>query len=471
MELERPVNRDLHVAGVPRYTIDLDLPPKLRWGQVTQDYFEYFPIVKRTITELLGPLVESLATKLMEWAGSLGWVAYQDELKAIASKGEISVGLLTLMQLVYEAASACTSIVVRDSEGVTHHIRTMDWDMEFLKPLTIEYEFVRKGKVVYTAASWAGYVGIFTAMKPGAYSCSVNFRVTSSGTFWDNFKKTLNAAWPCGFLLRHVFETTDTMDEAVAILTQAPLIAPTFFTIAGVGMNDSYLITRERSGEVKRWSYNERGVIVQANVDWFMNRADEDSFDVMQSYQRRELARQILASLGYDTNPVSPELLWEMMSQDPICNGLTVYGCYMCPGRGILQVRIPTQRGAFLPLSKGKFENAIQPMLVPLQEDGLHVQTRTLAMVLCVNCNKQYNAFANVKGQCAHPKSWHALYDDCNYVKCAFGLGKNIGQQHWGCCHSTDRNNLVCVSSGVHQPSPDQRNEAESGKKKKTLEI
>lgn len=33
---------------------------------------------------------EALATKLMEWAGSLGWVAYQDELKAIASKGEIS---------------------------------------------------------------------------------------------------------------------------------------------------------------------------------------------------------------------------------------------------------------------------------------------------------------------------------------------------------------------------------------------
>jgi hypothetical protein len=26
----------------------------------------------------------------MEWAGSLGWVAYQEELKAIATKGDIS---------------------------------------------------------------------------------------------------------------------------------------------------------------------------------------------------------------------------------------------------------------------------------------------------------------------------------------------------------------------------------------------
>lgn len=71
MELEVPTTtttsndynkqRGLHVAGVPRYTIDLDLPPKLRWNQVAQDYFDYFPIVKRTITELLGPLVESMS--------------------------------------------------------------------------------------------------------------------------------------------------------------------------------------------------------------------------------------------------------------------------------------------------------------------------------------------------------------------------------------------------------------------------
>jgi hypothetical protein len=32
----------------------------------------------------------AVATKLFEWAGSLGWVAYSDELKGIAKKGDIS---------------------------------------------------------------------------------------------------------------------------------------------------------------------------------------------------------------------------------------------------------------------------------------------------------------------------------------------------------------------------------------------
>lgn len=123
---------DKFVIGVPRYIIDLDLTPKQRWKQVAQDYMHYFPIVKRTVQEMFGSFVEciesdrsffnrfflinvAVASKLFEWAHSLGWVAYREELKAIASYGNISVGLLVLMQLVYEASAACTSIVIRDS--------------------------------------------------------------------------------------------------------------------------------------------------------------------------------------------------------------------------------------------------------------------------------------------------------------------------------------------------------------------
>lgn len=39
--------------------------------------------------------------------------------------------------------------------------------MEFLKPLTVEYDFRRNNKTIFTAASWAGYVGVFTGLKPG----------------------------------------------------------------------------------------------------------------------------------------------------------------------------------------------------------------------------------------------------------------------------------------------------------------
>ena len=90
-------------------------------------------------------------------------------------------------------------------------------------------------------------------------------------------------------------------------------------------------------------------------------------------------------------------------------------------------------------------------------------------------CLVTYNPHVNPKGKCGHSKPWHATFSDCNYgkyhinlkhilhllinctnininpVKCAFGLGKNIGTQHWGCCYSVDQSNMICSKSGPHE--------------------
>ena len=42
------------------------------------------------------------------------------------------------MQLIYEASAQCTSIIGIDENGYPIHARTMDWEMPFLRPLTIE---------------------------------------------------------------------------------------------------------------------------------------------------------------------------------------------------------------------------------------------------------------------------------------------------------------------------------------------
>ena len=40
------------------------------------------------------------------------------------------------------------------------------WITEALKPLIVNLEFYRKKRLVYKAVSYAGYVGVITAMKP-----------------------------------------------------------------------------------------------------------------------------------------------------------------------------------------------------------------------------------------------------------------------------------------------------------------
>jgi hypothetical protein len=77
-----------------------------------------------------------------------------------------------LLQIAYEIFAACTSIVVDGVGGAKSHpfhIRTMDWEMPELQPMTIEVQFVKHGRPLFIASTWAGYVGVLTGMRYGGY--------------------------------------------------------------------------------------------------------------------------------------------------------------------------------------------------------------------------------------------------------------------------------------------------------------
>lgn len=52
----------------------------------------------------------------MSIVNSLGVVFYEKELKYIAKRAKIPEGTLLLLQLVYEASAACTSVVLLDDK-------------------------------------------------------------------------------------------------------------------------------------------------------------------------------------------------------------------------------------------------------------------------------------------------------------------------------------------------------------------
>jgi N-acylethanolamine-hydrolysing acid amidase len=49
-----------------------------------------------------------------------------------------------------------------------------------LRNLTIEVDFQSKGQTVFTATTYAGYVGVLTGMRPGAFSISLDQRESGS---------------------------------------------------------------------------------------------------------------------------------------------------------------------------------------------------------------------------------------------------------------------------------------------------
>jgi len=316
------------------------------------------------------------------------------------------------------------------------HIRTMDWGMDFLKPLTIQVEFQHGGVTMFTCTTWAGYVGILTGMKPHGWSASVNFRSTSDGSFWTNFKKTLSRSWPVGFLLRELFEKGVTYDEAVESLATWPVIAPCYFTLAGRRAGDGALITRLPDAEEQRWTLHEQGFIVQTNIDHWSTNEEED---IMDSIERREFARAFIKTQQVFEGE-NYEKLWQLMSQDPILNELTIYATLMCPATATFATRIPDARSGFL----RKGNPGIYRVDTAKQRNEAKMQRR------CSLCWKLFTKDGNLRGQCGHSGDWHSKFDDCTVLKCGLGLASNIGKQHWSCCYSVSEDG-PCKKSGFHE--------------------
>jgi hypothetical protein len=342
------------------YAVNLDAPPRERWTHIIRDHLEYIPAVSELIDGIIGTgMVASLATAAFSGLTKVGHVYYSEELQGIAEASGLPVGKIALMQIAYEVFAACTSIII-DAPGsdggktVPFHIRTMDWDMEELKPLTIEVNFVRGGVTVFKATTWAGYVGVLTGMRPEAFSVSINYRRSREGHergllrgVMSNMVEGLTRSWPVSFLVREALDRCATYSAAVGALRESDLMAPTYITVAGVSSGEGIVITRNRNGCEADQQLVTSGFIVQANMDHFLDDAedvaDEDKNwqDICESRLRRRVARVVCASILDRGATESPALqLWSLVSVRPCLAHDTVYTVAMQASSGLYTTRV-----------------------------------------------------------------------------------------------------------------------------------
>ena len=58
------------------------------------------------------------------------------------------------------------------------------------------------GQTLFSACTWAGYVGVLTGVRGGGYSVSVNYRRTEAGNN-SMARGLVGAHWPVSFLVRN----------------------------------------------------------------------------------------------------------------------------------------------------------------------------------------------------------------------------------------------------------------------------
>lgn len=316
--------------SVKRYKINLDLSPEKRWEEVINDNQEALLQALESCDEMIG---NSWFVNSLFWAlNKLGLVLYCREIEGIANQIGVSAGKIASLQLMYEASTACTSIVTQGKDGVPVHIRTMDWEMEFLTPLTVEVDFYQNDEKVFTGTTWPGYVGILTGMKPNGYTVSINYR-RSKETLLTNALNALTSAWPIGFLVRHSLTKYSTYSAALEIFRNSRLIAPVYIIISGTQESEGAIVTRDRSEEVPfslKFLEN-NAYLVQTNIDhWRGDSRDSDWQDIEWSRRRRRFAKSWLNSKLIDGEELTLENLWELMETEPIKAFDTIYTTAMC---------------------------------------------------------------------------------------------------------------------------------------------
>jgi hypothetical protein len=172
--------------AVPRFTVSLDDEPRRRWMGVVARYRERWPELVRDMWAAFADLkgeegenrafARALSESVLDGLRGAGRSEYVEELRAIAEGCGVELADLVLLHLSYESHSACTAALATADDGAVFLARTLDWDMPKLQELTIDVDFVRGGRIVYTATTWAGYIGVLTAQRAGRYAVAVNYR-------------------------------------------------------------------------------------------------------------------------------------------------------------------------------------------------------------------------------------------------------------------------------------------------------
>lgn len=320
---------------VPSYIVNLDEPPQERWSHVVSRYADLYPLLVEELYKIIPRPVVDVITEITGKLDGVFPAPYGDEIRGIAKYTNSSVGETLMGNLAYDFTAfyhgnikrrgACTSILALNSNGTLLHGRNLDYAFkDLIRNFTIDVEFHRGGTLVFRATTFAGMVGVFTGMRPGGLSISLDQR--NRGFILSNIIDAVRTRLHgmVGIVIRDVLsDPTVTYASAVKILTQTKLIAPCYLIVGGPGQS-GVVITRDRSETLDVWSFN-------VSRSWYLVETNYDHWEVPpESDDRRDATVKELERISRDN--ITMETLYEVLSTYPILNKGTAYTTLMSSG-------------------------------------------------------------------------------------------------------------------------------------------
>lgn len=323
------------------YTVNIDAEAHEMWREVATDKKDQMVaaigVVQKMVTEFAGADAWDALLLLMAGAPNMLTEPYRTEIKALADLTGIDVDQLVLLNIFYELSKACTSIVAMDQHNKVWHARNQDfgflfiWNIEehtweltkALRNLVTQINYHKDGKLLFKAVTFAGHLGILTAIRPGQYSLSMNSRFGSSvETMTHFFMNGLDDNQQFGvYACRDMLTNCATFEEAKAYIENVQLLAGAYFimgsTTGGAVVTRAYnqtdhealTDTKEKNG----W------YVLQTNYDWNEKDIYLDDRTIPGNKCMQQLGRK----------RVSKEGLFQVLSSKTNLNKATVYTSVM----------------------------------------------------------------------------------------------------------------------------------------------
>jgi len=168
---------------------------------------------------------------------------------------EMTITEMVFVNTIYELDSFCTSIVATQADGQIIHGRMMDFGYaNHLRNIGYKAKFVRGDEEVHESTMFAGTVGVFTGMKPNAFSVSINQRTASSMKNYPEESRTERIAYnimgilagfeEASWLTRYALENCTDFECARSILKNTWTNSLVYFALGGTKNDEGVVISR-----------------------------------------------------------------------------------------------------------------------------------------------------------------------------------------------------------------------------------
>lgn len=319
---------------IPSYEIDLDKEPEYRWTHIVEDHRDKIKGLSEKIDhEILTKLgkfnfyvVFPIFLTLINFFSFIFPGEYYREMQGLSKVSGIPLKKIMQMNLGYDFLARCTSALIYDREkNKVFHLRTMDWDTDILRDLTINVKFKRDGEVVYEAVTWLFFVGIMTGCSHKNFeTVSLNFRKTDRPIIINVIKFFFGYDF-ISFYIRDILSGPYTK--------RALLIAPSYITYSNLrGMiikafgsdpyDETYLYEEDQDGL-------KPNILVVSNHDhdvYNINPAWADGdFLLLNSIERKKECIKAIKNMP----EYSVEECFKVMEVEPVKNHMTVYTVIM----------------------------------------------------------------------------------------------------------------------------------------------